>query len=132
MPYLNTDDGFPEHPKVDALTDGAYRLHSAGMHYAARTLSDGAVPKNKVDRLKPGYKPSQLKELLDGRLWHVGGQGCGTEHCPIGQPSDYVIHDYLQWNKSREWWEERRRREAERVAEWRKKKSDEKKGLRIV
>lgn len=23
MPYLNTDDGFPEHEKVDALSDGA-------------------------------------------------------------------------------------------------------------
>jgi hypothetical protein len=42
-----------------------------------------------------------------------------------------VAHDYLQWNKSRQWWDERRKAEAERVAEWRKKQA-EKKGLRAV
>jgi hypothetical protein len=26
MPYLNIDDGIDEHPKVDALSDAAYRL----------------------------------------------------------------------------------------------------------
>lgn len=25
LPYLNTDDGFPDHPKVDTLSDGGAR-----------------------------------------------------------------------------------------------------------
>lgn len=119
MPYLNTDDGFPEHEKVDALSDGAFRLHVSGMHYCARKLSDGIIPARRVSRLKPNHKRTELDELLAGRLWHKGGEGCGTEHCPTGAPGEYVVHDYLEWNKSAEWWAERRRKEAERIAKWR-------------
>lgn len=126
MPYLNTDDEFPEHPKVDALTDGAFRLHVAGMHYCAKRLTDGLIPRSRVDRLKPAYKPAQLQELIRGGLWHKGGEGCGTEFCPIGEPGEYVVHDYLQWNKPASWWEERRRMEAERKADYRRRRAEEK------
>lgn len=126
MPYLNTDDGFPDHEKVDALSDGAFRLHVSGMHYCARKLSDGAIPVARVDRLKPNYKPNQLQELLRGGLWHKGGDGCGTEECPVGKPGEYVIHDYLEWNKPAEWWEDRRRQETERKADYRARRAAEK------
>ena len=126
MPYLNTDDGFPDHEKVDALSDGAFRLHVSGMHYCARKLSDGAIPSRRVQRLKPGYKASELQELLHGRLWHKGGEGCGTEHCPVGETGEYVVHDYLEWNKPAAWWEERRQAETERKAEYRAKRAAEK------
>lgn len=132
MPYLNLDDEFTEHPKVDGLSDGAFRLHVSGMRYCAKNTSDGIIPAARVDRLKPNYKPSQLNELLRGKVWHRGGDGCGTEHCPVGAAGEYVVHDYLQWNKSREWWEDRRRREAERVADWRRKQAEKAKGLRAV
>lgn len=127
MPYLNIDDGFPEHPKVDALSDAAFRLHVAGKCYAARALTDGIVPASRVPRLKPGYRAQQLKELLTAKVWHKGGEGCGTKNCPRGEPGQYVIHDYLEWNKPREWWEARRKHDAERQAEWRRKKK-----LRLV
>ena len=29
MPYLNMDDNYPDHPKVEALSDAAYRFHGA-------------------------------------------------------------------------------------------------------
>lgn len=139
MPYLNTDDEFPEHPKVDVLGDGAFRLHVSGMHYCARKQTDGLIPLARIPRLKPDYKPSQLQELLRGGLWHKGGEGCGTEHCPVGRPGEYVVHDFLEWNKPAAWWAERRRNEAERKAEWRRKRAEEKaeearqaKGLRSV
>jgi hypothetical protein len=126
MPYLMSDDGFPEHPKVDALSDGAYRLHDAGRHYAAKNLTDGNMPARKVARLTPHYKASHLAELLDSGVWHRGGEGCSTEHCVKGEPGDYVVHDYLQWNKPAAWWEEKRRAEAERQAEWRRKQAEKK------
>jgi hypothetical protein len=126
MPYLMTDDGFPDHEKVDALSDGAFRLHVAGMHYCASKLTDGAIPTYRVDRLKPAYKPSQLNELLRGRLWHKGGEGCGSETCPIGEAGTYVVHDYLEWNKPASWWEDRRKAEAERKADYRRKRAEEK------
>ena len=96
MAYLNSDDGFPEHPKVDALTDGAYRLHDAGRHYCAKNLSDGRLPARNVRRLVPNYRPSQLTELLDGGLWHHGGEGCNTDHSPKGEPGEYVVQGDAQ------------------------------------
>jgi hypothetical protein len=142
VPYLNKDDGFPEHEKIDGLSDGAYRLHDSGLHYCARKLTDGLIPVRRVSRLKPNYKPAELRELVDGELWHEGGKGCGTEHCPKGKPGEYVVHDYLEWNKPAVWWEERRQAETDRKAEYRRKRAEEKarlaeleemqKGLRSV
>lgn len=127
MPYLNMDDGFPEHPKVDALTDGAFRLHVAGMHYCARALSDGLIPARKVTRLKPEFDERDLHELIDGGLWHLGGRGCATDTCPLGKEDTFVVHDYLEWNKPKAWWDERREAEKKRKAEWR---AGKKKGVR--
>ena len=121
MPYLNSDDGFPDHPKVDALSDAAYRLHDAGRHYAAKNLTDGAIPEHRVQRLSRAYKPAVLRELLACNIWHRGGEGCNTETCIKGEVDEYVVHDFLQWNKSAAWWEAKRKRDAERKAEWREK-----------
>ncbi len=121
MPYLNSDDGFPDHPKVDALSDAAYRLHDAGRHYVAKNLTDGAIPGHRVPRLSRAYKPVVLRELLTGGVWHEGGEGCGTETCVKGEVGEYVVHDYLQWNKPRTWWLAKREKDARRKAEWRRR-----------
>lgn len=122
MPYLNIDDGFAEHPKVDVLSDAAFRLQVAALCYCAKHLTDGLIPLGRVARLTPRYRPALVQELLEAEVWHKGGQGCGTTDCPTGSRDHYVIHDYLSWNKSREWWETRRKHDAERQAEWRRKK----------
>lgn len=120
-PYLNVDDEFPDHPKVDALSDGAFRLHVAGMAYGAKNLSDGIVPEGRVARLTPGYRPAQLAELVKARVWHRGGQGCATETCLAGQAGEYVVHDFLQWNKPAQWWVDRREAETKRKRAWRER-----------
>lgn len=89
MPYLNLDDNFADHPKVDRLSDAAFRLHISGMLYAAKHLTDGAIPADRPPRLKPRYKASTLAELVKGSLWLPTDDG-------------FEIHDYLDWNKSRE------------------------------
>ncbi|MEN8675209.1 hypothetical protein [Nocardioides sp.] len=108
VPYLNLDDQYADHPKVDALSDGAFRLQTSGLCYAARKLTDGFVEESRVHRLMPVYKPKYLAELLDAGVWIevVGG---------------FQIHDYLDWNKSRAWWLEHREKEAKRIAAWRAK-----------
>lgn len=121
MPYLNIDDDFTEHPKIDGLTDAAFRLHVAGMRHCAKNLTDGEVPRDRVRRMVPNFKPTTLKELLTAKVWHDGGDGCGTKTCPIGDPDKYVVHDYLEWNKSADWWKKKRAADAARQAEWRAK-----------
>ncbi len=124
MPYLNLDDEFTEHPKVDKLSDGAFRLHVSGMRYCAKNTTDGAIPEARIDRLKPRFKAPELRELIRCNVWHEGGEGCDSETCIKGESGEYVIHDYLQWNKSAAWWEKRRKDEAERKAEWRRKQAE--------
>lgn len=119
MAYLMTDDEFPDHEKVDPLTDGAFRLHVSGMHYCARKLTDGRIPAARVPRLTPTFKPKHLAELVAADMWHEDGKGCGTETCPTGDAGEYVVHDYLEWNKPREWWQARRRAETDRKAAYR-------------
>lgn len=106
MPYLNMDDNFADHPKIDVLSDGAFRLHVAGLCYCARNTTDGIVEKLRVPRLTRTYKPAFLKELLASNIWVPHGLG-------------YEIHDYLDWNKSREWWDHKREEDAKRKAAWR-------------
>lgn len=89
MPWANFDDAYADHPKVMALSDGAFRLHTSGILYCARYLTDGVVPLPVAARLTPGYTPRHLTELVAADLWALGEGG-------------YRIHDYLQWNRSRE------------------------------
>lgn len=125
MPYLNVDDDFTEHPKVEVLSDAAFRLHVSAMRYAAKNLTDGLLPKNRVRRMVPRYRSSSLDELLGSEMWHEGGHGCGSKTCLKGGEGEYVIHDYLQWNKSRDWWTAKRGRDAQRQAEWRARHGSE-------
>lgn len=124
MAYLNTDDQYPEHPKVEPLTDGAYRLHSSAMHYAARHLTDGAVPAAKLRRLVPHYRGTQLVELVDAGLLHAPGVPCDSKLCRPGGDGEYVLHDFLEWNKSAEWWRAKRAADAARQAEWREREKE--------
>lgn len=89
MPWANFDDAYADHPKVMGLSDGAFRLHTSGILYCARYLTDGVVPNGVAARLTPHFKPGHLTELVSTDLWSAETDG-------------YHIHDYLQWNRSRE------------------------------
>jgi len=108
MPYLNLDDNFADHPKVDSLSDGAFRLHVAGLCYVAKNLTDGWIAKNRVGRLTPTYKTGYLAELTEAHMW-------------VPAPGGFNIHDYLDWNKPKSWWDEKREKDAKRKADWRNK-----------
>ena len=106
MPYLNLDDNFAQHEKVDALSNGAFRLHVAGLCHAAKNLTDGFVAKGRVPRLMPDYRSGYLTELTEAAMW-------------LPAPGGFEIHDYLDWNKPKTWWDEKRIKDAERKAKWR-------------
>lgn len=118
MPYLNVDDNYHDHPKVAALTDAAYRLHGSAMFYAARYRLDGYLTGVQL-RGRTRWSPRTENELLDSGLLHAPGDPCTSHRCPPDDGQNYRLHDFLQWNKPRAWWEQERERTARRKAEWR-------------
>lgn len=131
MPYLNVDDGMDEHPKVEALSDAAFRLHVSAMLYSARRGTDGSIPRAKARRLTETASDAVAAELVRAGVWHDIGEGCkDSKTCLAARPGEYVIHDFLQWNHSAHWWAERRRKDQERQAEWRAKRGKEPKKIR--
>ncbi len=108
MPYLNVDDGMDEHPKIEPLSDAAFRLHVSAMLYCARRGTDGAIPRAKARRLTDSATDGVAAELVRGEVWHDIGEGCADSRtCLTGQPAHYIVHDFLQWNHSNDWWEQR-------------------------
>lgn len=96
MTWVRLDDQFPDHPKIAALGDdmaAAGWLHVCGLCYCGRYLTDGVVPAAQAFRLT-GMDKQMVKHLLE-RLVDV----CLWENTPSG---DYQIHDYLDFNPSRE------------------------------
>lgn len=89
MPWVNLDDAFPEHPKNDGLSDSAFRLHVSGICYCNRHLTNGCIPAERVPRLVPRFRRQALEELVEKGHW-------------LEADGQYEIHDYLDWNRSRE------------------------------
>lgn len=85
MSWIYLDDGFADHPKILAITDGALRLHIAALCYAGRHLTDGHVPAEVV-----GRRISIADRLVKADLWDVDPAG------------GWRIHDYLDYQRSSE------------------------------
>lgn len=121
MSYAKFDDGFADHPKNRGLSDSAFRLHVTAILYCCRFLTDGVILRESVPDLYPIRRKSgpnrDVNELLARGLWRE-----------ILDGSAYVIHDYLEWNDSREKVEKRRSANAERLKEWRRKHGKDESG----
>jgi hypothetical protein len=100
------DDSFYDNPKVlEALEIdvASIALHARAIAYAARHEKDGHLTQHAVCSLMPSptERESAVAALVQTELWHENGQ-------------DYVIHDYLDYNPSREELVEKRRKDRER------------------
>lgn len=89
MPWIRFEDNFPEHPKVLAISDRAFRLHVRAIGYCSRHLTDGAVSLAAVRSLTMGAATRLTSELVRARMWTVTDDG-------------FLIHDYLDYQPSRE------------------------------
>lgn len=85
MTWVRIDDTFPDHPKVVGLTDSAFRTYVAGLCYAARYLTDGAIPSSALRSIGPRKAAAELERA---GIWQR------TDH-------GYAIRDYLDYNPSR-------------------------------
>lgn len=83
--YIRVHDGMPENAKVEALSDRAFRVLIDLWCWCSRTLSDGVIPEA-VWVKRTGTAKVQ-RELLGGLVEKVDGQ--------------FVMHDYLEHQRSR-------------------------------
>lgn len=127
MPYLNLDDNYPDHPKIEALSDAAYRLHGSAMFYAARFRLDGYLTRGQL-RARLRWSSRTEKELIEADLLHGPGESCESRHCPVDDGRRYRLHDFFQWNKSREWWDEEREKAAKRKEAWKARQTQNEQG----
>jgi hypothetical protein len=94
MTWVKIDDGFPENPKVVGLSDRAFRVHVRALCYASQHLTDGFIPAAKAKE----WGTKHVADLVRAGLWKV-----------CEQPTGYFIHDFLDYNPSREEIESQRR-----------------------
>lgn len=87
MSWLTLDDNMPDHPKIRGLTDRAFRLHVYALCYCSRHLTDGVIPASAC-RGVVDNSSRYCRELVAKKLWQ-------------SRDEVFVIHDYLDWNKSR-------------------------------
>lgn len=77
-----------DHPKVGALSDGAFRLWVQGLTYCQKHLTDGFIAAAFVRGLT-AYSAKRVEALVTAGLWDRTEKGI-------------TVHDYLQWNDSKE------------------------------
>lgn len=90
MPWVRIDENFADHPKVERVGPLAAWLHVAALCYSSRHLTDGHIPKAKAVRLAEIPDPAEhVSALLSEGIWVDNG-------------TDYIIHDFLDYQPSRE------------------------------
>ncbi len=104
MTWLKLDDRFDEHPKFVGLSDKALALWLKGLAYCSRHLTDGHIPKAVLRRLDG--TPKAAKELVAAGLWEEWAD----------YPDEYLVHNYLVHQRSRQTVEAQRSAGAARAA----------------
>lgn len=111
MTWVKLDDRFPSHRKVALLSDRAFRLHVSAICWCAENLTDGHIDERElalITRVR-GVKAT-AQQLEDAGLWDRVDDG-------------WVIHDYLDFNPSREQVLLDRKKNAERQERFRRRKN---------
>lgn len=126
MPWVRFDDQFTIHRKVDGLSDAAFRLHVSAIFWSARNLTDGCVPEEDLEIVSARVrKPARFAtELVKRGVWHEAGFTCKSDHCPTPGSDGWVIHDYGQYQYSKEQVAAKRAKDAERQKRWRDSTKD--------
>lgn len=90
MSWIKLDDRFADHPKIVEAGPEAAWLFICGLCYCARYLTDGLIPKAQVRKLADIEDVKQsVTKLLSTCLWE-------------NAEDSYRVHDYLDYNLSRE------------------------------
>jgi hypothetical protein len=96
MPWFALDDGFDSHPKVRKAGNAAVGLFvRLGVH-ATKHLTEGHLD---GDIVRDYGTPATVRKLISVGMLHAFGHDC--KRCEQPTEDGYVIHDYLDYNKSR-------------------------------
>ena len=131
MPWVRIDDRFAQHPKVVAAGPLAMAMQVAALGYCNRELTDGFIPRA-IARTLLDFQV----EREDGRVWTMA-RTCGMQGddvdagwvitCLVGAgmweevPGGYEIHDYHDYQPSREQVLKEREQTRKRVESWRER-----------
>jgi hypothetical protein len=88
MPWVRIDENAMDHPKIGGLSDGAFRLWVQGLAYCQKYLTDGYISDIALRGLR-AYSPKRRQILIAAVLWNESETGIR-------------VHDFLEWNESRE------------------------------
>lgn len=94
MSWVFLSDEAPGHHKLLGLSDAAFRLWIVGLTYCGQQANDGSFSAHAA-RIMCGYLASPelgkaaIAELVTARLWHASEGG-------------YEIHDYLDYQQSKD------------------------------
>jgi hypothetical protein len=126
--WVRKDDQMPIHRKVAPLSDAAYRLYDEALHWSARNLTDGVIGETELKEASKRGQPRYAAELVARRLWHPAGEECASPKCPPSGPDGWVIHDYWDYQPSREKALREKAAKAERQRRWVETRSGKKGG----
>ena len=104
MSWFPLEETITDHPKILQAGHKGFALYVAGLCYASKHLTNGFIPMTVVSLLLPDLRAQVAKVaagLVNAGLWEEASGG-------------YQVHDYLDYQRSREQVEARRREGAAR------------------
>lgn len=118
MTWVRYDDSFPIHRKVAPLDDATFRLHSEAIFWCSRNTTDGRIAADELHTISTRATVQRVGKLIGRNLWHAAGHECPSEKCPPAGPDGWVIHDYLEYQPTKEKVRAEAAAKAERQRRW--------------
>lgn len=126
MTWIRFDDGYPWHPKVQQLSDRLFRLATTAVFWCGKHLTDGRIRTDQLTLVVAKSKAADALTLVGRGLWHRAGQSCGSQPCPACPDSPapsagtdgWIIHDYFDYQPTREKVIAERAARAQRQRNW--------------
>lgn len=130
--WVKLDDHMADHPKVARLGDFAplaIALQVRALCYCARYLTDGVIPHQIVPQLLQGFSAWGIETGGVPGMYAVGQDADDFDWPSIMLKSglwdrkgrDFVVHDYLEYNPSRQEVLKERERNAQRQQQFRRR-----------
>lgn len=126
MPWAKFDDQTHRRRKIRRLSDPAWRLWASAVMDCCAESSDGVIEGWALRELLPSHHEDHVRELLAAGLIHDSAT-CTSQHClssqglPLAGSDLYVIHDFNQWQMSKdEWADQKARKQKAAHTRWHK------------